>query len=130
MMRPTTIACLAVAALALSACGYTRKLNATLDGLRGQKEEAAVDKYGPPADVYQTENKRYLVFIKNKEVVVPAMPGYTSVNAVGRTVIVSSTPGTSAYTIGYWCKLTLTLDRSSGQIENYRWEGNWCRVYR
>lgn len=107
-MRLLTI----VVLLALTGCATTGNYERKLQTWMGHSESDVISRWGPPTNVYQDGDRRYLTWTK-----------------VGGSMANATNFGYTAVGVGgtFWCSTTLTSVH--GTIQQWRWEGNACKAH-
>lgn len=110
----------------LVGCASTRNYEAMLNTWVGSPEDALLQKWGPPSNVYQSGTAKYLTFAKSGSAYVPGtLPTYQT-SVVGNTVYSTPVGGTAGYTVSKNCNTTFIVQ--NGRVVSWRWDGNACRM--
>ena len=116
--------CVVIAALAscATAANYEKMLNSWM----GHGENELLNSWGPPDNVYESGDIKYLTYARGGTVVLPGTaPSYQS-TFVGNTMYSNPVGGTPPLLINKHCKTTFTIQNSA--IVSWRWEGNACKA--
>lgn len=97
----------------------------------GRKIDDLIMRLGPPESVLELSDKKkmYTFLIQNGSVGVGRSVNNTTayIPKTGNTAYFPSYGTTSSVSIPLYCKMSFTADRS-GQIINWQYEGNICRI--
>ncbi|EPR43391.1 hypothetical protein dsx2_2435 [Desulfovibrio sp. X2] len=124
MMRYLTI--LALLLVLLNGCATKEKYAETLNTFVGSDEAKLVGAWGAPDSTYETGTQKFLTYQRHRVVTDPGTPPTTRTTSIGGVPYTSTTPGRTGYTLNFDCKTTFVVDRASGTIEKWSFQGNDC----
>ena len=97
-----------------------------LDLWIGADETELVRMWGPPKQVYSSEDRKFLVYSTERNIFIPGTdPSYTT-TFIGDTAYTSPIGGTSSMNIPLSCITTFEL--LNNRIISYQWRGNDCKA--
>ena len=110
--------------LSLVACATTANYEKILSTWVGSSEIELIRKWGPPQQSYETNGKKFITYVRTRNVYIPGTnPSYTT-TYIGNTAYTNTVAGTAGQNIGMSCKTTFELEND--RITSWRWEGNDC----
>lgn len=112
--------------IGLVACATTAKYEAVLNTWVGAEETNLVRKWGPPQQVYETGDVKFLTYTSSRKIYVPGSAPSYNTTVSGNTAYTTPIGGSPAYNINKRCVTTFEI--SEGRIVRWRWEGNDCRA--
>jgi hypothetical protein len=111
---------------ALASCATSANYEKILASWTGHGETDLLDSWGPPASVFESNDTRYLTYIRGNTTLFPgAAPSYQS-TIVGNTIYTNQIGGMSPLIVNRHCKTTFAI--RDGIIRSWRWEGNACKA--
>jgi len=123
-------AVIAFAASALLTGCATAQLNRGLQGLMGQKIQAAVARMGYPDGQREMMGDTIYVWSTNHQAIMPLMTNSTTTGLVGGTPVYGSTNSMNFVPVAAQCTVQIATT-PDGTIKSYEWAGNQigCRRY-
>lgn len=116
---------LVVLTLLLTGCATTAQFEEKLKTYVGLSEDEVVQRLGPPDNVYETSETRYLTYARSVSGYVPGVAPRYQTNVVGNTAYTTPVGGSPGY--GYTNSCRVSFGLKSGRVAIYRYEGNGCR---
>ncbi|EEO27782.1 hypothetical protein OFAG_00935 [Oxalobacter formigenes HOxBLS] len=128
-MKKMTLLLSLVFSILLAGCATTANYEKILNSWLGNTEELLIQKWGVPDTVYESGNRKYLVYYRQNTVYFPGTPPtYQSwYDSLTQTVTTTQTGGYSGRSFNYYCKTTYTVE--NGRIIHWQWQGNACTAY-
>jgi hypothetical protein len=102
---------LATICCGVTACATTRDYEATLDLWKGSSEASLIQSLGPPADIFNSNGHRYLVYQDSQITALEPMRNHSS--------------GSHDYSKALFC--TTVFDVFEGHVTEWAIKGNNCR---
>lgn len=116
-----TILCLCVL---LSACATAGKYRTLLDSWVGAPEINLVRSWGPPQQAYQSGDRKFLVYSRQANMVLPgAAPTYQT-RVIGNTAYTNQYGGYPAQNVPLSCVTTFEVHEE--RIVSWQTQGNHC----
>jgi len=110
----------------VSACATAEKYEAILDTWVGSSENALVDSWGVPDQVYENNGVKYLTYAKSRSGYIPGTAPTYQTQVIGNTAYTSSYGGSSGFAYTRQCKTTFSI--VNARISKWRYEGNDCKA--
>jgi hypothetical protein len=111
---------------ALTSCATSAKYEKILASWTGHSETELLDSWGPPDSIYESNDTKYLTYIRGNTTLFPdTAPSYQNTIA-GNTIYTNQIGGMSPFVVSRHCKTTFAA--RDGIIRSWRWEGNACKA--
>ena len=118
---------LSVVILLLAGCAASAKYEAFLGEWVGASELEVVRRWGPPVQVYEVEESKFLVYSSSRNVTFPGSPPIYTTRVVGRTLYTDSYGGTPAQNVTYACQTVFEM--VDGKVMSWSYKGNDCAAF-
>lgn len=113
--------------LILSGCATTAAYEKILNGWVGESEERLVRVWGPPVNVYQTGNKKFLTYSRQSNMYMPGQAPTYQTTYIGNTAYTRPVGGYAGQNIPLSCVTTFELENN--YVVSWKWEGNHCKAW-
>ncbi|KAF1042229.1 MAG: hypothetical protein GAK35_02843 [Herbaspirillum frisingense] len=117
---------IALGALALSACattaGYEKRLNTWV----GANEIDLVRQWGPPAQSYESGDRKFLTYANQRNVFIPGSSPSYQTTFIGNTAYTQPVGGSSPMNVSMSCMTTFEV--AAGRIVGWTYRGNDCKA--
>jgi hypothetical protein len=110
--------------LGLMGCATTEKYEALLQTWIGSEEIDLVRSWGPPDQVYEVQDRKFIVYHSQRSVYIPGTSPSYSTSFIGNQAYTTQSGGSPGRTVDMRCATTFEL--KDGIIVRWSWKGNDC----